>query len=1427
MSDSTHPTNPFPGLRPFQFSESELFFGRERQSQELLRKLRRNRFLAVVGTSGSGKSSLVRAGLLPLLAKGFATNAGSRWRIALFRPGKNPIHNLARALSSPEAFNSPYPEDGRASASAQPESSDLRVAVIETSLRRSALGLADHARRTGAGEPENLLICVDQFEELFRFKERSELTNPEDDAAAFVKLLLMAARDKGVAVYVLLTMRSDFLGECAQFRDLPEMINEGQYLIPRLTRDEQRAAITEPAVLRGVEITPRLVQRLLNDVGDNPDHLPLLQHALMRTWDHWVNGGNAGAIDFEHYEAIGKMDQALSNHAQQTFDALPLVGPSRVIAEKLFKALTETVVNNKEIRRPAELAEVCGIANATPADVIPVIDHFRNPQRCFLMPPMENELTAETMIDISHESLIKGWELLKKWVEEEAKSKAMYQRIADAAQRRYQEEASASLWRDPDLKFALEWEEREQPNEAWAQRYDPQFAEAISFLRESENEQKLERAKEEDRLREERDRKEREQQRELALAQAAALQQQQIAEVERSRAEAAQGRETAERERAKEAQRREAAERARAETEGKRAEEQFQNARRLRNAAVRLRVAVVLLLVMLIVTGVFYARSRSESARARSEKNRADESAEKLRAANDGLRNAEVQLRSELARSRKLSADRQISLEAKDVAERKAKEAERLAKKQESLAVGRARELQTALGSLEAEKKQTAKAKFREDLERDGLAAIEKGDAPAATSKLKLLLDQYVDDSSREGQIAWSWGAYNMATAFRLAKDYDSAVIFYEASLKGQKSLFGIQSPELVPALHRISQVYYEQGSYEKSEKAYEELSGLLTKIEVTPESREPMTIVMQEIAKLHQDEARDLSLQARQESNKLIAARTELARRGLAQYGSTNPQKDGLEEAWQRIAELERTVASLQGSAARHIDEAEKNYEAVVFERESWLPKIIHIDPPAENHERIVPKPESIPEIMSTIRYSNLVDAYYALAGFHQEKARAKEEDENSLQESAAETDIARGLYSLARVLRENMKRSGETSGQVSDPVNPTDSEEDLARKRRARDRRADADRYERVAAAYHEQKRYAAAIILLDESLQVRRTVASTVKEGDPLAADAKPALVRTLTSLIRSQIASNLESEAQRNLDEVLKALDVSADEASQHSKLSVDVDDAYRLAMFLGTKQKYPEARRVLELVALIQRRTFPATMDKALDRVEAAAGLFRILTALGTFKYRQKDFPSAEQTFKEGLDLVKRELGSDSEIDYRTKLRLAELYSEQGRYEEALALFKDVQVLFATQIIPAQMANSSGRLEIRIKISGNSYLLPGPQAYLDTLMGLAKLYARQGDIQEAAKIYRVLIEVSEWVVKNTASVMPSLRNDDVQEIKRFHNAYENSYADALVSYVEFLRRPDVNQIESAKDFEKRAEEIRLRLGQKKEDDLSWW
>ena len=485
MQEIDHTPNPFPGLRPFESTETHLFFGRDGQSEELLRRLKRTRFLAVVGTSGSGKSSLVRAGLLPALQGGLMASAGSDWRIAILRPGGDPIGNLARALASPAVLGS-RDEKG----------DDMPAVMAETTLRRSSLGLVELVSRARTkldnnGQPlfpeyENLLVVVDQFEELFRFKQLIEEENSKEDAAAFVKLLLEAVGQKDEKkIYVVLTMRSDFLGDCSQFFELPEAINNGQYLIPRMTRDERREAISGPVAVGQGSISEPLVNQLLNDVGDNPDQLPILQHALMRTWDHWLSHRNGNPIDIPDYNAIGGMAEALSRHADEAYAELN--DSQKLIAEKLFKGLTEKGTDNREIRRPMEVQEICELTGADEAAVIAVIEVFRREGRSFLMPPPTDALTdapvhldRESLIDISHESLIRNWDRLKTWVDEESRSARIYRRLAETAV--LHREGGAGLWRDPDLGVALTWREQSNPKQVWARRYHPEFPLAMNFL---------------------------------------------------------------------------------------------------------------------------------------------------------------------------------------------------------------------------------------------------------------------------------------------------------------------------------------------------------------------------------------------------------------------------------------------------------------------------------------------------------------------------------------------------------------------------------------------------------------------------------------------------------------------------------------------------------------------------------------------------------------------------------------------------------------------------------------------------------------------------------------------------------------------------------------------------------------------------------
>lgn len=480
VKDKSKLRNPFPGLRPYKEEEAYLFFGRDNQVDSMVDKLYEKRFLSVIGSSGSGKSSLVNCGLLPALHGGLMAGAGSVWRTVSFRPGNNPIRSLARGLvASDTFFNKDVTKD------------EELEEIVEATLRSSNLGLVELCEQANLDPSENVLIVADQFEELFRFKgEGFALPDTrylvDKDALAFVKLLLEIREHPDLPVRIVLTMRSDFLDDCTHYPGLAEAINEGQFLVPRLSRDERKEAITEPILGEGVEISPLLVTRLINDCGEDPDQLSIMQHALNRTWDYWLSSTDcSGPIELEHYEAIGTMESALDIHAEQAYEKIMELGLEHV-CERVFKALVDKVSNPMGVRRPTEFRKLCRFAEADADSVTQVIDVFRDPSRSFLMPESYKLLNDDTTIDISHESLMRIWKRLGSWADEELGSVKTYRRLLESARLdlpdRDKPDHARSLYQDPELQRTLDWRAHRNISQVWADFYSKEFqAEEIGF----------------------------------------------------------------------------------------------------------------------------------------------------------------------------------------------------------------------------------------------------------------------------------------------------------------------------------------------------------------------------------------------------------------------------------------------------------------------------------------------------------------------------------------------------------------------------------------------------------------------------------------------------------------------------------------------------------------------------------------------------------------------------------------------------------------------------------------------------------------------------------------------------------------------------------------------------------------------------------
>ena len=492
--------HPFPGLRPFTYQDHEYFFGREDQTYALYRLIDRSHFIAVVGSSGSGKSSLVRAGLLPLLDIETGETGGHSWLWREMRPGDAPLQRLTGLLASLSNDDDPIVASGRRE----------RIAA---QLQRSSFGISEALAETNSLAGKSIVLVIDQFEELFRYATtvsgKVGLTGEEvrarDEATQFVQLLLEASRAPSIRIHVILTMRSDFIGDCARFHGLPEAVCAAQFLVPSLTRDQLDDVIRKPTEKAGATIDPELVERILNDCGTEMDQLPVLQHCLSRLWEEAgkvpaaspasysavpvVQNSSAGQVSqrhlsLTHYRNIGEFANALSRHADEILRDLP--GPTLQLAvEQIFSALSELDKEGRAVRRALRFSQLVAEAGVDEASVRKALDRFRAGDCSFLTPPPfeVKEILGTTRIDVGHEALLRRWEEVSGrgaelgWLRAEQQAGERYRGLLAIA-----EGGNATL---PShlVDERLAWWQARPRTSAWAKRYGGGFARVRHLLR--------------------------------------------------------------------------------------------------------------------------------------------------------------------------------------------------------------------------------------------------------------------------------------------------------------------------------------------------------------------------------------------------------------------------------------------------------------------------------------------------------------------------------------------------------------------------------------------------------------------------------------------------------------------------------------------------------------------------------------------------------------------------------------------------------------------------------------------------------------------------------------------------------------------------------------------------------------------------------
>ncbi|MFG2236315.1 hypothetical protein ACGFNX_41095 [Streptomyces sp. NPDC048723] len=404
-AETSRQNAPYAGLSAFQPEDADRFFGRERLTGELLAKVRDRRFLAVFGPSGSGKSSLLRAGLV-------ARARASGWPVMLFTPGPHPLEECAIHLAA---------ATGEAPGTLVTELLD-DPAALHLRIRQTMI---DHT------PDADTLIVVDQFEELFT------LCADRDERGAFIALLTAAATTATSRTRVVLGVRADFYGHCVQDPRLVEAIRDAQIAVGPMNSQELREAITRPAVLADCTVTGPLLAAVVADATGQPGALPLVSHAMVETWRR----RSGSRLTLEGYLAAGGIQHALAHTAEAAYGAL---SPAQQdLARSLFLRLTALGDGTEDTRRRITRDEL----DPNP-DTVHVLESLARKRLVTL---------DQECAEITHEAIIRCWPRLRGWLTEDRDRLLLHRQLTDAtAGWERQDRDPHALYRGARLAAALD-----------------------------------------------------------------------------------------------------------------------------------------------------------------------------------------------------------------------------------------------------------------------------------------------------------------------------------------------------------------------------------------------------------------------------------------------------------------------------------------------------------------------------------------------------------------------------------------------------------------------------------------------------------------------------------------------------------------------------------------------------------------------------------------------------------------------------------------------------------------------------------------------------------------------------------------------------------------------------------------------------------
>lgn len=431
--------NPYRGLKTFDAKHKEDFYGREQSITSVLDRLNDSRFLCLIGASGCGKSSLVKAGLLPKLENESIVN-NHRWQIEQLTPGNNPRDILIEKLTPLHQMNQPF------------------------------------------------VLFIDQVEEVFT------LCKDDEQRRAFFRLIALEATDTQYESKIIVAIRGDFLDQCAEYSEIAELINRTQpttYLVEPLSSEELKRAITEPAKQHGVTFEPGLVSEMVKDVVNQPGALPLLQFALRQLWEECITKPELPQplLTWYDYQRIHGVGGALNSEADSLYNSF-VSREDRDFVKRLFLELVELGEEDKVTRRRVKRETLAEMADS-PEQLQKVLTDLTQHRLIVVTTHKRREDQFETDVEVTHEALLTNWQSLRKWIDENLENIRIERRFQLAFQlwRDSYDKSETALLAGLWLKSVVGWQQKTTPRLSFEEQ---EFIRKSVELRERKIQEQLE-----------------------------------------------------------------------------------------------------------------------------------------------------------------------------------------------------------------------------------------------------------------------------------------------------------------------------------------------------------------------------------------------------------------------------------------------------------------------------------------------------------------------------------------------------------------------------------------------------------------------------------------------------------------------------------------------------------------------------------------------------------------------------------------------------------------------------------------------------------------------------------------------------------------------------------------------------------------------